>query len=67
MDVVINYLLNDGLHRLDILNLIPVFYQISTDLVDGVLHRSILRMVWQTANNMVSVIPHSLVNLWSIV
>ena len=61
--IIINDLFNNGLHRLEIIDFGPPFCQIDADLVDGVLHRTILRTVRWTKNDTMSTLAHGLVNL----
>ena len=63
--VVVNDLFNDGLHRLEIIDLGPPFCQIQADLVNCILHRTILWAVRWTANDTMSALANGLVNLRS--
>jgi hypothetical protein len=61
--IIIDDLFNNGMHRLEIIDFGPPFCQIDADLVDGVLHRTILRTVRWTKNDTMSMLAHGLVNL----
>ena len=65
--VTIDNFLHNSLHRFQIDTLGPTLIQLNADLIDRVLHRSVLWPVRRTTNDTMPTLPHGLVDLGSLV
>ena len=65
--LTIDNFLHNSLHRFQIDTLGPTLIQLNADLIDRVLHRSVLWPVRRTTNNRMPTLLHGLVDLGSLV